>query len=361
LIVIHTLSITEDLMRLLGDAIFAKAGHEGAAYLCCGLSSTAGETRLLARAVVPVSPDHYLVREADRLSIASDSYVPIAKRAKLEHEAILFVHSHPEDCPDFSRQDDAEDEKLIGFFSSRAPQLPHGSMVFNARNQFQARIRANEAWSQVSRVRIVGNHFRFVDRVPDESPIPDFFDRQVRAFGPDIQRLLRRLHVGVVGAGGTGSATIEQLTRLGIGKISVFDGDRLDRSNVTRVYGSAVSDHGKPKTEIQQSHVHHIGLRTDIITYATEQDYDNLHRAMKIKGFSRLIPGGDGKNYHLPHAEYNRDADLTIEQVRTAAATAAASMHNDFQILVTKGTRAWQGLKQATPDEIREAANLRPR
>ena len=114
---------------------------------------------------------------------------------------------------------------------------------------------------------MLGKRFRFVDRVRGEEPIPEFFDRQVRAFGPDIQRLLRRLHIGVVGAGGTGSATIEQLTRLGVGAISVFDGDTFDSSNVTRVFGSGVADQGRFKADIQYEHVTRIGLGTNIVVY----------------------------------------------------------------------------------------------
>src|SRR3989442_2474424 len=44
-----------------------------------------------------------------------------------------------------------------------------------------------------------------------------FFERQVLAFGAESQALLQQLHVGVVGVGGTGSAVVEQLARLGVG------------------------------------------------------------------------------------------------------------------------------------------------
>ena len=176
--------------------------------------------------------------------------------------ASLFVHSHPGGYPDFSIQDDREEPKLLAFFHSRAPELPHGSMLFSSRSTFHARAFLDDEWSPFDRVRVIGRRFRFVDRVVDEEPIPEFFDRQIRAFGPDIQRLLRRLHVGVVGAGGTGSAVIEQLTRLGVGTISTFDRDTLDESNVTRVYGSKLSDAGALKTQIQKKHVGAIGFKT---------------------------------------------------------------------------------------------------
>jgi molybdopterin/thiamine biosynthesis adenylyltransferase len=216
---------------------------------------------------VPVRPEHYLVREANRLSIASDSYVSIAKRAKRDGEAILFVHSHPNGYPDFSPQDDQEEPKLLAFFHTRAPRLPHGSMVLITRTDFQARVWVGAGWEPIERARIIGQRFRFVDQVRGEEPLPEFFDRQVRAFGPEIQRLLGRLHIGIIGAGGTGSAVIEQLTRLGVGKLSIFDGDTLEQGNVTRVYGSCLADYGIGKTTIQQVHAARIGFGTKIMVY----------------------------------------------------------------------------------------------
>lgn len=259
----YTFTISEALAEELTGAIFSKPGLEGAAYILCGVSA-AGETRLLARSVIPVKDEHYHRREPCRLSIASDSYVPVAKRARQEREAILFVHSHPEDVPDFSAQDDQEDRKLHEFFQSRASGLPHGSLVFNTQNTFRGRIYAPDAWLPIERGRFIGRRFRIVDNVQDREPLPDFFDRQVRAFGPEIQQLLGHLHMGVVGAGGTGSATIEQLIRLGVGTISVFDRDVFESTNATRIYGSSLRDRGRRKTEIQVEHAERIGLTATI-------------------------------------------------------------------------------------------------
>ncbi len=263
----YTFTITEDRLEKLAEMLFAVPCREGAAYVFCGISNTDDEVRLLAREVIPVEDEHLLVREEDRLSIVSDSYVRAAKRAKFNNEAILFAHSHPPDCPDFSRWDDEEDSKLVSFFRARTGQPLHGAMVFNSPLAYQARVRVGEEWEMVERMRVIGKRFRFIDRVQDEEPIPEFFDRQVRAFGPDIQRLLRRLHVGVVGAGGTGSATVEQLVRLGVGAVSVFDGDTLTGSNVTRVHGSGLGDKGGLKTQVQEEHAGRIGLGTVVTAH----------------------------------------------------------------------------------------------
>ena len=101
----------------------------------------------------------------------------------------------------------------------------------------------------------MGSRFRFFDDDSGDYKHVPFFDRQVRAFGKDIQLQLQRLNVGVVGVGGTGSAVVEQLARLGIGTLSIFDGDHFDNSNVNRVYGSSATDSGIKKVDIAKRNV----------------------------------------------------------------------------------------------------------
>lgn len=68
------------------------------------------------------------------------------------------------------------------------------------------------------------------------------YDRQARLFGDRGQELLRRLRVGVIGAGGAGSVINEQLARLGVGRTIVVDPDRFDITNHPRIVGSRRSD-----------------------------------------------------------------------------------------------------------------------
>lgn len=117
----------------------------------------------------------------------------------------------------------------------------------------------------VGAVRVVGDMWRLLLPPGDSEPMP-LFDRQVRAFGPDGQRVLRALRVGIVGAGGTGSALFEQLVRLGVGDIVIIDPDEIneDGSNVTRVYGSTMADIGAPKVDLAQRNSDSIGIGTKV-------------------------------------------------------------------------------------------------
>ena len=97
------------------------------------------------------------------------------------------------------------------------------------------------------------------------TPPSDIFDRSVRAFGGAVQSVLGELRVAVAGCGGTGSAVIEQLVRLGVRHLQVFDPDKLSASNLTRVYGSYPDDIGKPKVHVLASHVSRIAPDTEVI------------------------------------------------------------------------------------------------
>ncbi len=50
---------------------------------------------------------------------------------------------------------------------------------------------------------------------------------------PDYERI-RQMSVGVVGVGGVGSVTAEMLTRCGVGKLILFDYDKVSIIMFTR-------------------------------------------------------------------------------------------------------------------------------
>lgn len=277
----YTMTMTEADHDRLIEAVCSVPDCEGAAYLLCGRSETDAETRLLVRDVLPVQGDEYLIREPDRLSITSRSYVRAAKRAAELGASVIFAHSHPAGIDEFSIQDDREEPKLMEFFAARLPERVHGGLLVVAGKRFRGRVRLGENWGDIARVRVVGRRLRFVDEVAGFQPMAEIFDRQVRAFGADLQRILQRMHVGVVGAGGTGSALFEQLVRLGVGTVSVFDGEAFEESNVTRVYGSCTADGSTPKVEIARRNGERIGLGTTVRVYARPITEETTARALR--------------------------------------------------------------------------------
>jgi hypothetical protein len=79
---------------------------------------------------------------------------------------------------------------------------------------------------------------------------------------------------------------------------------------------------------------------------ATDSDYEDLHKYMAAKGFSRTITSGDDETkYRLPPAEYNRETDATRAKVLDDAKAAAAKTGRTNEILVTESAgRSWHNL-----------------
>lgn len=262
----YTLTILESDFRRLCDDLATTPGVENAAYLICRTACTDSEVRLLVREVFPVEAEHVLEASSTHMKIASASYRRALKRANDQKAAFVFVHSHPDAVPHHSTQDDLEEEKLFRTAYNRvhAPVV-HASLIVTSNGVSAARVWLEDGSVQpIECVRIIGRRFRFWFPHLDDNPVPEFFDRQVRAFGADIQRLLGRLKVGVVGAGGTGSLIIEELTRLGIGELLIADGEAFDASNVNRVYGSRIIDQNIRKTKLAERLITDIGLGTKV-------------------------------------------------------------------------------------------------
>ena len=69
----------------------------------------------------------------------------------------------------------------------------------------------------------------------------------------------------MVGSGGTGSATFEQLVRLGVGSVMLIDDDVLTRTNVTRIHESTIDQAGMKKVAALAERGGQTGLCPDIV------------------------------------------------------------------------------------------------
>jgi hypothetical protein len=224
---------------------------------------------VLGRNMAWAPEDAYTVRRADELVLESLGWVPGLSRAAAAGDQAFFLHTHPGAHPDPSDKDGVVDEAIAATFRARTGQDIYGHLVLGGTPE-RPMVRgvvtdSNGDRRPVAGVRVVGDRLRvIVASDQDDVGVPLRFDRQVRAFGDDGQRVLGQFHVGVVGGGGTGSSVFEQLVRLGIGTITMIDPKDLTEGNVTRVYGSSVADVGRPKVEIAWDNAAAIGLGTEV-------------------------------------------------------------------------------------------------
>lgn len=78
----------------------------------------------------------------------------------------------------------------------------------------------------------------------------EMFSRNEMLWGKDIQLLLSKKHVAVIGLGGVGGFAAEALARCGIGELTLVDFDVVSESNINRQIIALHSTIGEKKTEL---------------------------------------------------------------------------------------------------------------
>jgi len=86
---------------------------------------------------------------------------------------------------------------------------------------------------------------------------------------------LRAKRVVVIGCGGLGGYIIEQLARLGIGYLTVIDGDVFDESNLNRQLLSMVGNIGKSKALEARERINKINPDVNVVAHNLFLDADN--------------------------------------------------------------------------------------
>jgi molybdopterin/thiamine biosynthesis adenylyltransferase len=269
-----TLVATDALVSELMDAA-ALSIESGGVLLASPVHTPSGDLRLLARSIHWV-PDHaYECRESEALRITSQGFVPA-----------LALATHPGDgsSPRPSRRDRLVDDELSELFRTRTNCEFYGALVVAHRDghlRFTGHMETDDAKFDIDRLWSVGDRFVLTHNADHpQNQLPEMFDRNVHAFGGDIQRVFGDLRVGVVGCGGTGSAVTEQLVRLGVRDFVLIDADVLSASNVTRVYGSSLEDVGRPKVEVASAQISRIAPDATITALQSMVNVEYAARAL---------------------------------------------------------------------------------
>ncbi len=86
---------------------------------------------------------------------------------------------------------------------------------------------------------------------------------------------LRKRKVAVVGCGGLGGHIIEMLARLGIGHLTLIDGDVFEPSNLNRQLLSLPDNLGKAKTAVAAERVSTVNPDLEVTTHQAFLTQDN--------------------------------------------------------------------------------------
>lgn len=251
-------------------------GEERAAYLLCGEAAVGADPwdrrahrQFVVREVLPVPEAEVLSASGRHVTWSTDSFVRALRRAKLEGLHVALVHAHPGGPAAFSDVDDANEPDLLELAQHRnGPEAVLPSLILTGDGTLTGRVWWSRASATPMRlVRQVGARWRvWYPGRGDGRPSPQW-DRQALAFGPAFTDDLRRLRIGVVGCGGTGSAVAMLLARLGVGQLVLFDEDVVEATNLNRLHGATQADADalRPKVEVVAREVSRLGLGVRVV------------------------------------------------------------------------------------------------
>ncbi|WP_201859377.1 ThiF family adenylyltransferase [Microvirga soli] len=261
-----TLTMTGTQHELLRAHLFPGDGLEAVALMLCGRCETPGLHRLLVHQVVPV-PHSECHRAKDRVTWPTSRLKDLLEQAAGSGLAVAKIHSHPDGLAAFSPVDDAADAEL---FSSVAAAVddgrPHLSAIMLPDGRVIARAHDGDGGhGPLDQVAVIGDDLHFWHcKAPSPEPLPEFALRHAQAFGRGTFERLRRLRVAVVGCSGTGSVVVDQLARLGVGRIVLVDPDRVEEKNLNRIVNAVRGDVGRLKVEVLGDFIQRLGLGTAV-------------------------------------------------------------------------------------------------
>lgn len=95
--------------------------------------------------------------------------------------------------------------------------------------------------------------------------VPERYARNQKSISTDEQIRLLNSHVAVIGLGGLGGTVTEILARIGVGKLTLVDGDHFEDSNLNRQLLSSCDVLGKMKADVAAERVEALNPAVDII------------------------------------------------------------------------------------------------
>ena len=297
----YTLSLTQDAAQTLQAHLLGDRSREQMAITLCGVNRLHHELRLLTRDIILLPPDAFRQQTASQLELKPEVQAFVHQRAHRHGLIQVDWHSHPGSGAyvGFSPTDDRHEAAQAAYLAHRMDGVPYGSVVVNddaldARLWISQTGQSNGSHTYQPRPQplqaiLTGD---LQQRIPvtaqraqrsDMAAISPVFDRQVRAFGAELQRRLAGLRVGLVGLGGLGSALAEQLARLGVHDWVLVDPDVVDLTNLNRLVNATLTDaqNARPKVNVARSSIRQSNPKACVRALQSDTFDPDAQRALK--------------------------------------------------------------------------------
>ena len=325
-----TLAMTDAQRRKLHAHLFPGDGCEAVAILLCSRRAGTRVHRLLVRKIVPVPYSCCPIRKPDYVQWSTDLLPPALEEANRAGLSVVKIHGHGNEYRAFSPVDDSSDAELFpsvaGWMNT---DVPHGSLVMLRDGHLFGRVVSPDGvFTPLERLMVVGDDVQIDFADSSTKPIEAFTDRHARAFGRATTSLLRRLSVAVVGCSGTGSPVIEQLFRLGVGRLVLVEPEVVDEENLNRILHATRADLGRLKVDVIANVLERAGLGTEIVRIPKYvSDREVVETIAECDFVFGCMDGAEGRNilnrlatsYLLPYIDVGvkllADGNGTIDEV----------------------------------------------
>ena len=228
--------------------------------LCFALwTPSSGATRrtaIVSEIIPPIAGDRTLHGNAS----FNPQYISRAlSLARARGAGLAFMHSHPTPGWQGMSATDVATERDIIAYPAGVTGLPLVGLTIGTDGYWSARF-----WQRV------GTHMsrRWCDKVRvvqpksykvyfNDASVPPVERRQIlkRTFdtwGPEIQSVISRLSIGIVGLGSVGCIVAETLARVGVSTLTLIDPDRVETHNLDRLLYSSQDDIGLLKVQLAE-------------------------------------------------------------------------------------------------------------
>lgn len=242
-------------------------GLEAVAVALCGRRCGDAVHALSVFDILPIPYDECSVRQPDRVTWSTHQMIPLLERAAKYDLAVMKIHSHPGGYRAFSSVDDESDDDIFNsVYGWTDSAFPHVSVVMLPDGEMFGRaILPDGSKQSLEAISVVGDDIQiFTPAI--STATPRFVRRHAQMFGTGTVSRLRSMSAAVVGCSGTGSPLIEQLARLGFGRLVLIDPDVVEEKNLNRILNSTREDSylERPKVEVMARSIAAMGFGTDL-------------------------------------------------------------------------------------------------
>ena len=342
--------------------LFPGDGNEAAALLLCGRRNGAERHIFTVRRVVTI-PHDVCTRRPASVTWPTDLVDTLLNEVYGKEQAVVKVHSHPTNYSHFSALDDQSDESLFSSVTSLLDDgLPHASLIMFPNGEMIGRAlgEAGGVLAPFSSIMAVGDDIRMW--TPHTGSTPDGFAiRHAQAFGNGTTEILRQLSIAVIGCSGTGSVVVEQLARLGVGRLVLIDPDTVEEKNLNRILNTGKEDAYLKRLKVHAlaSAIARMGLGQEVLPL-----HENLVQQNSVKAVAECdlvfgcMDGVEGRHmlnrlacfYTMPYFDVGvrlqADGDGGIDQI-------AGSVHYLQPGRSSLLSRGVYDMKRVNAEEIR--------